>query len=228
MTENDQKKYGSAADLVVAGVSSILSLFSLTAPIGAMGSFGLLAWQNEQQQKFMHEVRQRLERVDKTKIDQFAVESDEFKALAVQAVEAASKSASELKRQALAQSLINSVTLPTSQFSSKQTLLRILSQMSDEEILALTVLYKEEPLVAAEIENYAAENRPRVVGVSEAEVASKYEWSEEETRVACEGLSQLGLVYDAVVGGIGYKRGTWRITLIASRLIELCISEGQT
>lgn len=146
MTEDEQKPAPkNVSDLIVAGASAILSLNPLTAPIAAVGSFGLLAWQREQQQKFIDEYQRRFDALDQNKLNHSALESDEFKSLVFQAFESASKTAFDLKRQALASALVSSIVLPTSRFTGKQTLLRLLEQLSDEEMVALKVLYDEEP-----------------------------------------------------------------------------------
>lgn len=209
-------KFGSAGDLFVAGAASILGLFPLTAPIGAMGSVGLLAWQSEQQRKFTEEVRRRLQSLDQTKLDRAALESDEFKALVIQAVEAASRSASNLRRQALAQALANSVIFPTSQIKNKQTLLRIMSQMSEEEMLVLTALNEGKDAIGEES-----------IGLRLVEVAELRHWSEEETLLACQGLLQLGLVHpppfdNEVFHLQNHLDRHWRISVLGGNLIQWC------
>jgi hypothetical protein len=215
---NEKPRYGSAAELISGGASLILSLFPLTAPIGAAGSFGLLAWQNEQLNKFKDELQKRLESLDQNKLDQSALQSDEFKSLVVQAVETASQTASDSKKQVLASALVNSVVLPTSRFTGKQVLLRVLSQLSDEEMVVLKILYDEELSLAAKTSENLHDS------VSEADVAKKIDWREEDIRVTCEGLFQLGLVYDPLVGSWTQAglRGYWRITALAEKLISWC------
>lgn len=229
-TDDDQKPaHKNVSDLIVAGTSAILSLNPLTAPIAAVGSFGLLAWQREQQQKFINEYQRRFDALDQDKLDHSALESDEFKSLVIQAVETASKTASDLKRQALASALVSSIILPTSRFTGKQALLRLIAQLSDEEMMALKVLYDEEPPLE--------ERRPQSamptslllrvrLGMSETDVATRLGWSQEDALVACQGLRQLGLTHepDPDSGAIltenaPPKRG-WRVTAMAEKLIK--------
>lgn len=233
MTEDNQKPaLTNVSDLIVAGASAILSLNPFTAVIGAAGGFGLFVWQREQQQKFINEYRRRFDTLDQDKLDHSALESDEFKSLVVQAVEAASKTVSDLKRQALANALINSVVLPTSSFTGKQALLRLLDQLSDEEVVALKVLYDEElPLEKRQpASTTPAKLLPCSIrlGISETVVAARLEWSQEDALVACQGLRQLGLAHepDPDSGAIltenaPPKRG-WRVTAIAEKLIQWC------
>jgi hypothetical protein len=232
MNEDNQKNAPqNISDLMVAGASAILSVIPLTAPIGAAGSFGLLVWQREQQQKFVDEWRQKFDALDKSKLDRSALESDEFKSLVIQAVESASKTASNLKRQALASALVSSIVLPTSRFTGKQALLRLLEQLSDEEMVALQVLYDEEPPLEERRPKSAIPDGELLrvrLGMSEADVAARLEWSKDDALVACQGLRQLGLAHepDPDLGAIltedaPPKRG-WRVTALAEKLIKWC------
>lgn len=234
MTEDNQKPAPkNVSDLIVAGVSAILSVNPLTAPIGAMGSFGLLVWQREQQQKFIDAYQRKFDALDQNKLDHSALESDEFKSLVVQAVEIASKTASDLKRQALASALVSSIVLPTSRFTGKQALLRLLEQLSDEEMVALKVLYDEEPRLEERRPSSAipAGSLPRVlIGMSEADIASRLGWSQEDALVACQGLRQLGLAHEPDDLGPsilldGADKRDWRVTALAEKLIKWCSSE---
>lgn len=219
--DNQNPGSGDLRTLIVNGASTILNLFPATAPLGAIISICLFKWQQDQLNKFINEVKRNFENLDLNKLDESALKTDEFKSLVVQIVETASNTASDLKRKALAKALVNSAIPPTSRFTGKQALLRILSQLSDEEMLALTVVYEEEPRIAAETtDRFHA-------SVSEAYVANKLEWNEEESRVACEGLCQLGLVHNPFVGAVvDVSRGHWRINEIARRLIKWCGEES--
>jgi hypothetical protein len=222
MTNDNQKPApGSVKDLLAVGASTILSLFPATAPVGAMGSYGLFVWQREQLNKFIDECKQRFDRLDQDKLDRTALESDEFKSLLLQAVEIGAETASDLKRKALASAISNSVVLPTSQFTGKQALLRVLSQLDDQEMLALGVFSDEEPRLV-EYEATMQEHKLSRRGfVTEADVARKLGWNEEEASVVCEGLSQLGLIYSTTFGAVLTKtRDTWRITVLAKKLIK--------
>lgn len=134
------------------------------------------------------------------------MESDEFKALLIEAVDTASKTASELKRKALANALINSVVIPTSKLPGKQALLRVLSGMSDEEMLALTALH-----------NYESGGYEKI---TLERLAQKTGWSEEENTVAFEGLNQLGLARPMGVMGNDMFGGLWKITALGKRLVR--------
>lgn len=232
MTEDNQKPVPTnVGDLIVAGVSAIMSLNPFTAVVGAASSFGLFAWQKKQQQKFVDECQTRFNALDNSKLDRSALESDEFKSLVIQAVETASKTASDLKRQALASALANSIVLPTSQFTGKQALLRLLEQLSDEEMEALKVLYNEEPSLEKSQPASAipAGMKPRVrLGISETVVAAKLRWSQENALIACQGLRQLGLAHEpdpdsgAILMESAPPQRDWRVTALAERLIEWC------
>jgi hypothetical protein len=143
--------------------------------------------------KFIDECKQRFDKLDQDKLDRTPLESDEFKSLLLQTVEIGAETASDLKRKALASAIFNSVVLPTNQFTGKQALLRILSQLDDQEMLALGIFYDEKPRIV-EYEVTKREHEPRG-SVTEADIANKLGWSEEDASVVCEGLSQLGLIY---------------------------------
>ena len=112
MTKDNQKpELKNAIELAAAGTSFILSINPATAVIGAITGVGLFAWQGEQRQKFLDALQEKLDALDQNKLDHSALESDEFKSLAIQAVETASKTASDSKRQALASALTSSIVL---------------------------------------------------------------------------------------------------------------------
>ncbi len=185
---------GSVADLIVAGASTVLSVFPPTAALSGMASFGLFAWQRENQRKFEREIRDRVKNLDINKLDHSALQSDEFKSLIIETVEIASKSASELKRQALANAVVNSVIAPTSQFTSKQALLRVLSQISDEEILVITAIYKIQ----------RSDRSKWIYGVSIADLAQEIKCNEQKIRIVCEALLQLKLIFEPPIQSQAY------------------------
>lgn len=212
------------------GLNSLVSVLNFLASPGyfagaaAGGSLFIYLWGREQQNKFLREFKQQVnERIDE-KIEQTrTLDLDEFMELFTQAMDIASKSASDLKRQALARALVNSTVLPTNQVSGKQSLLRVLSQMSDEEMLALTAVYKYESSV---------DELKKLAGISTTELAVILNWSEQETVVACEGLLQLALVYDPRIGtwnNIGPNREEYieacKISALGNKL--LMWSQGQ-
>lgn len=199
------------------GVSTILSLFPGMAAFGAIGSFGLFAWQSEQQQKLENDVRQRVQVLDSTKLDRNFLESEDFLALVFQATEAVSTSASDVKRRNLANALVASVTIPTSQFSGKQTIIRLINQMSDEEMSALKALSQLE-------DNLLPDNNKQ--GISTKDIAGKLDWNTEDTIATCEGLIQLGLALDmegVLFRTTGQFREIWGTTTLAQRVIKFSI-----
>jgi len=218
-------KIKGSTEIGLAGLVQILTLLSSPVPLvaGATG-FGFLSylWGREQQNKLLDELQKQInERINETnaKLNEPALSFDEFMELFVQAMDIASKSKSELKRQALAKALVNSLIPPTSQFTGKQTLLRILSQLSDEEMVALKVLYD------GAIE---AQNQGDLPHVPVTKVAEKLGWEEEEAYVTCEALAQLLLLSDASQGqwnSFGHEHEVWRITALATTLIQWVTEE---
>jgi hypothetical protein len=139
--------------------------------------------------------------------------------LFVQAMDIASESKSEMKRQSLAKALVNSLIPPTSQFTGKQALLRILAQLSDEEMVVLKVLYDEV---------IDAQNQGNFPAVSVTQIAEKLGWKQDETSVTCLELAQLSLVSDARMGQwdyFGHEHEVWRTTVLGERFIKWVTEE---
>jgi hypothetical protein len=185
---------GSVTDLIVAGASTVLSAFPLTAAVGGIGSFALFTWQRENQKKFEYEIKNRIENLDKNKLEQSVLQSDEFKSLVIGAVEIASKSASKIKRQALANLLVNLTLNQAEQFTGEEIALRLISQLSDEEILAITAIYKI----------LKKDSSKQAFGVSIADIKQETDLGEEETRTVCEGLIQLNLIFEPKISSNQY------------------------
>lgn len=221
--ENQNLKSGQTGDILASGTASILSLFPLTAPLGAMINFSLFTWQGEQLNKFKNACENRINAIDKNKLDISVLDSDEFKSLVWQAVEAASTTGSELKRQILAGAIVNSIVLPTSKVTGKTFMLRILKELSDEEINVLKVFYDERNLSR---------------GLTKFYVANKLQLNQEDVLITCQALGQLGLLSPPnhtrehqgdphipgtiVLGGSSNVMVDWRITALAERLIQWC------
>ncbi len=177
-------------------------------PAGALASFMSWAWEESNARDFHDELEERLRRIEREKVDEVYFNSDEFISLFAQATETASKTASDLKRQALAKALVNSLVTPTSELPGKQALLRVLSQMSDEEMIALSALYKNVREGDSEITLFDLKN------------TIEAEWSHEDIAVAYEGLTQLGLALTR-----DFDHELWKISTLGNRLIKWCSGE---
>ncbi|MGB3692784.1 MAG: hypothetical protein WA999_08670 [Spirulinaceae cyanobacterium] len=221
MTKKNQIEGQLLSGAIITTVTGILNLVPHLVPVSLGIGSGFLTWQTFQLNKFQERVRRRLIALDEDKLDKDFLESDEFISLVVQAVEAASKTASEIKQKTLANVIANSVVLPTSKYKNKEALLRIVSQMSNEEMQALKVLYDEEHRLVTAEKNDREENKGnnhQLYVVKGEEIAQKLGWKEEDTRITCEGLSQLALIYDR---STGFSSATgWRISTLAKKLIE--------
>ncbi|HBE19623.1 MAG TPA: hypothetical protein DEG17_10225 [Cyanobacteria bacterium UBA11149] len=236
--DKEEQNFKSAADLILAGAGAIASAIPGLSAVGGMISFGQFAWLQENQVKFQKMVENEFriigEKLDE-KIDRDAIESDEFKSLMLEIVEVAMKSSSELKRQALAKAIVNSVTIPKSKFTGKSILLRIISQMSDEEMAILQLLY--------EIKHDKSKYESKYEGATTSHISYKLEWNKEDTLVTCQALHQLSLVKEPYrefdtqpsgtpddiphgTGSMGNSGGKvyyyWRITALAEKLIKWC------
>jgi hypothetical protein len=198
-----------AVEPVLAIVTAALSIIDPTK--GAITGFALWAWQKNSIEDWLNKYEQKVKRIDRDKLDRKALKSDEFKALVLQTVSVASQTASDLKREALANALLNSVLPPTSKFTGKQALLRVLSGMSDEEIFGLTALYHGE----RNGRYYSEKNKEHEITLKQ--LAEEIGWSEEEVEVTFDGLTQLGLARTWDIEG-----RWWKITALGNKLIEWC------
>ncbi|MBD1861622.1 MULTISPECIES: hypothetical protein [Trichocoleus] len=200
---NEQKNkahltLGSASGIGGVGILQILSLFPLTAPIGAAGTVILSAWQSEQQKKFISEVEQKIEALEQKTIKQSLLDSDEFKEIVARIWDNALKTASDLKRKALASVLVNSATQSQNSLAEKSSLLRTLLEISDREILVFTVIQS------------ALEKS--VSSCHEKDIELALNLSSQEVHNTCEDLEQLRLIALA-------EPNTWTITQRGLRLI---------
>ena len=207
-----------AGAIVIFGAIGSLNPF---VGIGALATTGFSYWQNKNFRKFRDEIEKKFKAVDQEKIDQDFLYSDEFKALVVQGVEAAIRSSSDERCEALANAILSSATLPTSKLNNKQMILRVLAQMTDEEILVLKALYSYEKTLAP--------NRKKPTDViSTEQISQEVGRDVEETSITCDGLTQLGLAYDAegqYFDSTGQHREIWRITSLGKRVVDYALKK---
>lgn len=159
MDEQDKALVNGADRIVRYVLGSMSSVLGVTCPpAGALTSLMSLVWEENNARDFCDDLEERFRRIDLEKIDKVYFNSDEFISLLKQAAETASKTAFGLKRQALASALVNSLVPPTSEFSRKQTLFRVLSQISDEKMIALSALYKNQREGASKVTLFDLKN----------------------------------------------------------------------
>lgn len=100
--------------------------------------------------------------------------------------------------------------------------MRVISQMSDEEILALKVLYECETVGRDEFK--LAEDGKTIITLKDLFKKVKpemgQEWSEKDNLVACNGLAQLGLAMPPRT--LTWNNEMVRITALENRLIQWC------
>jgi hypothetical protein len=87
----------------------------------------------------------------------------------------------------LANIFLNSCTLSTSQQIGKQAFIRIIDQISDEEMIVLKVLYES--------------NQKQEILISLEDISSILGWDYIDTQVISGGLTQLGLVWNPMSSG---------------------------
>jgi hypothetical protein len=208
---------GNSSQILATAVAGILSLFPDTAPIAVLGSIGVLCWQNEQANKFKQIFQARLNSIQ-DQLDQLLdlnfMDSPEFLELVLRATEAASRTASEQKHKALANALLASTISPTSNFNGKTTIMRIIDQMSEEEMTALREL---------SIIEDSQINEDGVPGTLLSVIKAQLGWTEEDLIAAYEGLLQLGLTRDR--SGVLFdeevqSRQRWETSALAKRVVQ--------
>jgi hypothetical protein len=201
---------GNSPQIIATAISGILSLFTETAPIAVAGSIGILCWQNEQVNKFKKRVEIKFSRIESQLLDFDFINSPKFMELCIQTTEAAAKTASDQKHKALANALVASAIIPTSQFSNKSIVTRILGQISEEELIALQTLFDIE-----DAQSLSQESDSRVFL---SDIRAKLGWSDEDVLTACQGLVQLGLTTDKTSSMA--KSTCWNVTTLAKKILQ--------
>jgi hypothetical protein len=190
------KRLKGPAEIALVGSATVAGLAaapSLLPFIAAITSFGGYLWQRENQNNSLIKLEHKIQETD-INFAQSALNLDEFMELFMQFMDIASKSAFDEKQNYLVNLFVNSLVSSSISFSGKQTLFRLHSQISLEEIHVLKIYYDREPSIA-EYEINRLKSGQRSVGcVKEADLATALNWLEEEARITCEGLSQLGLL----------------------------------
>jgi hypothetical protein len=219
------KQLKGSAEMLAFGSTSAVSLEAALSSspelllIAAQMGFGVYLWQRENQNNSLRKLEQKIKKIQ-DKLNQPALNFDEFMELFLQFMESASRSPSDEKQNYLVNLFINSVVSSTIPFSGKQTLFRIYLQISIEEIHGLKVIND------AGIE---AQNQGEFPSVPVTEVAKKLGWQEGEAFVICEALAQLLLISDAMIGTWGYstyqQHEVWRITALGARFIRWVTEE---
>lgn len=197
--------------------------------LSAAGAAVFLAYQNYNLDQAVQRLRQRIATIDRDKLDQDFIRSNQFKDIVVQVAEAAMKTSSELRCDALVQISCGCFTKPSSTYINKQALIRLVAQMSDEEMQALYVIQEEERKFFSGDQTDKTSPMVQV-----AVIANQLGWDYLNTLIACQGLEQLNLVYNAEIRGGGFgKLGdslpgdrVFRGTELGQRLVDF--AQGRT
>jgi hypothetical protein len=225
------KRLKGPAEIAFVGSATIAGLAAspgLLPFIAAITSFGGYLWQRENQNNSLLKLLKlvlKLEQKMDMNLAQSTLNIDEFMELFMQFMDIASKSAFDEKQNYLVNLFVNSLVSSSISFSGKQTLFRLHSQISLEEIHILKVFYDREPRIAEYEINRLKSGRGPVGCIKEPDLATELNWLEEEARITCEGLSQLGLLYNATVGTLGNQHNGWRITALGKRFVQWIIEE---
>ena len=231
--DKNQKKLecGSAGELIASGGAAILSLLAnvLTSPINValtsgsnIVAFSLFAYQTSQTSKLINVLKERIQKLEKKNLDIKALYSDEYKALISQAIEIAYKSSSDIKREKIANALVNSIILSKNKIRGKEMLLRVLSGMSDDEINMLSHIYKnwESSIPSGKEEqtlNLLDKGDFFLDGIQEFAIESLLNISQSDVRATGQGLAQLGLASFTAPD-------SWGLTTLGRKLVEWTIT----
>lgn len=193
-----------AVEPLVAAIIQLLSTVPDYGPaLSSIGTGGFLAWQNQNLDRAIQQIRSELAHREESKIDRNFLQKDEFKDIAIQVVEELLKTSSELRCDASVKVFCASFTKPTSAYVNKRGLIRLASQMSDEEVLALYVIRDEERKFFSGTE----QGERTTPDVEVATIASQLSWEPINALVACQGLQQLNVVYNVEINGGVYSSG---------------------
>jgi hypothetical protein len=231
MNENNQKlQCGSSVELITSGGAAILNLLAtVVSPISValtsasnVVAFGLFAYQTEQINKLINALEKRIQRLEENNLDIDFLYSDEYKALISQAIEISYNSSSDIKREKIANALVNSIILSKKNIRNKEMLLRVLSGMSDDEINMLILIYENwESCIPKRKEettlNLLDKGDFFLGGIRESVIENLLNISQSDVRATGQGLAQLGVAsYTAP--------DSWGLTTLGRKLIEWVIA----
>jgi hypothetical protein len=171
--------------------SQILMLLdNKTANVLGTGlNLALSAWQTNNTAQFKQKMDYELKYLGQRKLDREFIHSDEFKEFLLKATKDASETKSEAKQKAFACLLTNTAIGSFDSFKDKHLLRRILDQISESELLALAKIHEAQldwqfPNNDADDYSYQCTNQ----------VVDRLGWSQNDARMATEGLRQLQLI----------------------------------
>jgi len=192
---------------LLQGGSQALALFGSLGSIAVLGPVGagitavaLSAWQAETLNRSIQRLEEEIAKLDRDKIDKAVFGTDEHKDFSLKWLEEASRGSS-IRREVLIEAFVNSVKLPTSKMTGKISILRILSSLSDEEILVLQFM-----------QNLWENNVPFVQDMELRQGLT--EVGPEALKATCQGLEQLRLL-DLKSSDI------WGLSSLGRRMISL-------
>lgn len=211
-----------------SSISSDGSSFGIPTALGVLGAGAMTLHQSQNLQKFERHLKKLLSHLDQTKIDAEFLESERFKDIFIEISEAVRKTSSDTKLNALANILCGCFTKSGSTFINKEGMVRIVINMSEEEMKALYVIWEGEQKFLNQPETRTG-STPRVIV---QEVSDALGWSAEDALIACHGLEQLNLIADPTFDGGTFDdnqklipgKKVFRTTNLATRLVLLARS----
>jgi hypothetical protein len=199
---------GNSGEIALSGSAQVLTLLGAicAAPLGvALTAIGagttviLSAWQIEQQKKLIEEISKALASIDKAQLNKDFLESSEFREIVMRICNDASLTASPYKHSALAKGLVHSAIYPQNEMTGKLIFIRIVSQMSDEELRILEVM-----------QNAWEDNVP-ILGENDLQ------WSLKDLELGQIQVSCDGLIQQRVLEPINSE--AWSLSILGRKLV---------
>jgi hypothetical protein len=199
---------GNSGEIALSGSAQVLTLLGAicAAPLGvALTAIGagttviLSAWQIEQQKKLIEEISKTLASIDKAQLNKDFLESSEFREIVMRICNGASLTASPYKHSALAKGLVHSAIYPHNEMAGKLIFIRIVSQMSDEELRVLEVM-----------QNAWEDNVPILSKDDLQESLKDLELG--QIQVSCDGLIQQRVLEPV-------SSGVWNLSILGRKLV---------
>jgi hypothetical protein len=206
-----------AGELIIQASIQILNVFNPVLAVPA--AVGMSIWQRQNVESFRQHVEFVLKELSQRKLDRADTESDEFKELIMRVTREAGETSSRLKRQVLARALVNSAFMPKGGFQGKLMLLRVLGQISEEEISILSAIHH---LRKQDVYKHVSTHD----GATEGVLMDYVGVSKEDLAVTIYGLRQLSMISVPMNGTFGDEHGEkYALSPLADRLVEWCTIE---
>jgi len=162
----------------------------------------------ERSDKFIAEVTKELEEIEKNKVDESFLESDDFFYLFQKLYKEVLLCEEKEKTLFFKNILVNSIKIEYAEQYYKQRFVNIIASLSTLHIYILQYYYDREDV-------FKKESRQGNAKITSLEgIVQKFsdQLSKEQIESFCADLLSRGFLFDALIGKYGYKQGYFRIT----------------